>query len=49
MSHLKRSASAATFEPKFIHYLSDGTGRDSYVTFTNGGMWKDEKITKNGP
>ena len=27
-----------TFDPKFPHFHSDGTGRDSYIGFNNGGL-----------
>jgi hypothetical protein len=27
-----------TFDPKFTHYQSDGTGRDTFVVFNNGGL-----------
>jgi hypothetical protein len=26
---------------RFILYSSDGFGRDTYINFNNGGMWKD--------
>jgi len=33
MDSLKR-----TFDPKFVTYQGDGSGRDSYIVFANGGL-----------
>lgn len=27
-----------TFDPKYSHYFSDGTGRDNFVNYNNGGF-----------
>ena len=27
-----------TFDPKYTHYYSDGTGRDTFVGYNNGGF-----------
>ncbi len=27
--------------PRMAHYPSDGLGRDTYITFNNGGFWLD--------
>ena len=27
-----------TFDPKWVTYLGDGSGRDSYIVFNNGGL-----------
>jgi hypothetical protein len=27
-----------TFDPKFQHYFSDGTGRDNFINYNNGGF-----------
>lgn len=35
--------------PKIVHYVSNGTGRDSYIGFSNGGVWKENQITTSGP
>ena len=29
---------------KTVHYETDGCGRDTYITKTNGGFFKNEKI-----
>ena len=44
-----------TFAPKYASYTGDGSGRDSYITVSNGGlannekkfmMWRPNKIPK---
>ena len=45
----KKIATAVQFEPKIMHYDSDGTGRDTYVKYSNGGIWKDRQILTSGP
>jgi hypothetical protein len=37
----KKLATAVHYEPKIMHYDSDGSGRDTYVKFSNGGIWKE--------
>jgi hypothetical protein len=27
-----------TFDPKYSHYFSDGSGRDTFVNYNNGGF-----------
>ena len=27
-----------TFNPKYTHYIGDGSGRDAFIIFTNGGF-----------
>ncbi|CAD8073418.1 unnamed protein product [Paramecium primaurelia] len=44
MSKLQRCATAGALEAKMTHYAPDGTGRDSYVTLQNGGIWKEIQI-----
>ncbi|CAD8163150.1 unnamed protein product [Paramecium pentaurelia] len=41
MSKLQRCATVGGLEVKMSHYAPDGTGRDSYVTLQNGGIWKE--------
>ena len=36
-------------ESKVSHYLSDGTGRDTYINNFNGGMWKENQYQINRP
>lgn len=36
-------------ESKVSHYLSDGTGRDTYINNFNGGMWKENQYQLNRP
>ena len=37
----ERNAMARTFNPKYTTYTGDGTGRDGYVVFGNGGLHRD--------
>lgn len=33
-----------TFDPKYSHYFSDGTGRDTFVMYNNGGFSVPRKV-----
>ena len=50
------STMSRTFYPKYASYMGDGSGRDSYVVVSNGGltnkekkfmMWRPNKVPKN--
>lgn len=33
-----------TFDPKVTRYMSDGSGRDTYVTVNNGGLASNKVV-----
>ena len=39
-SHMDRSI-GRTIKTGFVFYLTDGFGRDGYISYNNGGFWKD--------
>jgi len=34
----KNIINVRTFDPKFPHYIPDGSGRDAFVNYNNGGL-----------
>ena len=40
-----QATKSSSIAPKILHYHSNGTGRDSYVSMGNGGLGKDRPVT----